>query len=89
MKTNKNSIHKRSREPSLILFQDGSTVPRSGVYGVLHTQHHVTLQAHLIQGHAFPCCPRCDGPVMFNLITPIVAESASLRFRLLTRASNA
>jgi hypothetical protein len=85
LKTANKKIVKRSREPSQILFRDGSTVPRSGVYGVLHTHHHhLTLQAHLIQDHAFPSCPRCDGPVMFKLITPIVAESALLRFRLLS-----
>lgn len=83
MKTGDKRIIKRSREPSAVLFSNGNTVPRSGVYGILHIRHHLTLEAHLIQGHIFPSCPRCDDSVMFKLITPIVVESASARFRLL------
>lgn len=83
MKTSNKRIIKRSREPSAVPFSSGSTVPRSGVYGTLHARHHLVLEANLIQGHIFPSCPRCDDPIVFKLVTPIVAESASARFRLL------
>ena len=54
-------------------FQPGETVPKSGVYTVLHYQHRLQHPATIFKGDRFPQCTRCGTAVRF-----VLARSAAL-----------
>ena len=49
-------------------FATGETVPASGIYRVLHSQHRLPHEVTLIGGHPFPRCQRCDDKVEFEML---------------------
>ena len=81
MKSKDRANGARSREPSRD-FSSGDDIPRSGIYATAHP-HRLSAHVHLLQGHIFPSCAHCHSPILFKLITPLMIESASARFRLL------
>jgi hypothetical protein len=44
------------------------TVPESGIYRVLHTQHHLPEEVTLLANHEFPRCSRCAEAVFYELV---------------------
>jgi len=45
----------------------GCSVPDSGIYRVLHSQHSLPTAVTLIRNQSFPRCSRCAEPVYFEL----------------------
>jgi len=46
----------------------GCSVPESGIYSVVHSQHHLPKEITLIRAQAFPRCSKCSDPVYFDLV---------------------
>ena len=45
----------------------GCSVPDSGIYRVLHSQHRLPREVTLIKDQTFPRCSKCSEPVYFAL----------------------
>ena len=45
----------------------GCSVPDSGIYRVLHSQHRLPRAVTLIRNQSFPRCSKCSEPVYFEL----------------------
>ena len=45
----------------------GCSVPESGIYRVLHSDHRLPGAVTLIKNQAFPRCSKCSAPVYFEL----------------------
>jgi hypothetical protein len=58
----------------------GCSVPESGIYRVLHSQHKVPQEVTLIRNHFFPRCSRCSSPIYFELVRPAPAVSNRTEF---------
>jgi hypothetical protein len=54
-------------------FVPGTSVPRTGVYRVLHYAHRMPHLVIIAQGTAFPECKRCGDKVRF---APMMAAEA-------------
>ncbi len=49
-------------------FRTGCSVPESGIYSVIHSQHRLPEEITLIREQSFPRCSKCSEPVYFNLV---------------------
>ena len=49
-------------------FRTGCSVPNSGIYRVLHTQHRLPQEVTLVQNQSFPRCSKCNDLVYFELV---------------------
>ena len=50
-------------------FWPGEKIPRSGIYGAVHTNNHASQhEVTVIRGGDFPQCNDCGGHVYFTLI---------------------
>ncbi len=49
-------------------YKPGDTVPQTGVYRVVHTDHRRDHEATLLDGAQFPRCMRCGEEVRFHLV---------------------
>ena len=79
--------HTQSSSTALVaeqFFTTGQTVPRSGIYKILH-KHSPANQMTLLRNRHFPSCHRCGIPMNFELVSALPVESATARFRLLMR----
>jgi len=45
----------------------GCSVPDSGIYRVLHSQHRLPGAVTLLRNQSFPRCSKCSEPVYFEL----------------------
>ncbi len=57
-------------------FIPGHTVPRNGVYRVLHAKHRAAHEVTLLEGQKFPECRRCGDDVRFELVVGARYEPA-------------
>lgn len=48
-------------------WKTGAFVPRTGMYAVVHSEHHLPSEVTLVQGESFPRCQACEIPVLFTL----------------------
>jgi hypothetical protein len=62
-----------------ILFKSGDTIPESGLYKVLHSQHRLPHQVTLVAGQAFPPCGKCRDEVRFELVRILPALARERR----------
>lgn len=58
----------------------GCSVPESGIYSVIHSQHRLPTEITLIGGQPFPRCSSCADPVYFDLVRSAPAVDNPLRF---------
>ena len=50
------------------VYRPGDTVPRSGIYLVVHDQHRREHEAVVLDGAPFPECKHCGQDVSFRLL---------------------
>jgi hypothetical protein len=50
------------------LYKSTETIPESGVYRVIHSQHRLPHEVTLIAGQTFPPCAQCHEEVRFELV---------------------
>lgn len=50
------------------LYKSADTIPESGIYRVVHTQHRLPHEVTLIGGQTFPPCGQCHEDVRFELV---------------------
>ena len=50
------------------VYRPGDTVPRSGIYRVVHAQHRGEHEAVVLDGAPFPACKHCRNNVSFRLL---------------------
>ena len=50
------------------VYRPGDTVPRSGIYLVVHAQHRGEHEAVVLDGAPFPECKHCRNDVSFRLL---------------------
>ena len=62
-----------------ILFKSGDTIPESGLYKVLHSQHRLPHQVTLVEGQLFPPCAKCLDEVRFELVRILPALARERR----------
>ena len=55
----------------------GCTVPESGIYRVLHSQHRLPQEVTLLAKQDFPRCSRCSDPVFYELVRSAPAGMSS------------
>ena len=51
-------------------YQPGESVPKGGLYLVIHHEHRENHEATLFIGEQFPSCRRCGEKVRFRLLQP-------------------
>src|SRR3954468_16222730 len=67
-------------------FQNGETIPSTGLYSVVHTAHRLPREVTLRKGEAFPHCAACSEPVSFVLLRVAPAESDDKVFKVVLYA---
>jgi hypothetical protein len=55
------------------IFATGETIPESGIYRVIHSEHRLPRQVTLHRGELFPRCAKCDHFINFELLHPAPA----------------
>jgi hypothetical protein len=46
----------------------GCSIPESGIYRILHSEHRLPTEVTLIRDQPFPRCSKCSEPVYFELV---------------------
>ncbi|HLK52708.1 MAG TPA: hypothetical protein VKU42_04585 [Candidatus Angelobacter sp.] len=55
-------------DSSTRIYKPGQTVPRSGIYKVLHAEHRLPHRASFKAQEKFPQCGQCAAHVRFELV---------------------
>ena len=55
-------------DSSKTLYKPGQTIPKAGIYKVLHAGHRQPHRASLKAQEKFPSCKKCGGKVRFELV---------------------
>ena len=63
------------------VFKPGESVPKSGLYLVLHNKHRPDHEATLFEGDQFPACAQCDVAVRFRLLRAATPSADNSDFR--------
>jgi hypothetical protein len=56
-------------------YKPGETIPKTGIYMVLHRDHRKPHEASLRAGDIFPICRHCAAQVRFKLLVPVADET--------------
>jgi hypothetical protein len=64
-------------DSSKIFYKPGQTVPRSGIYSVLHADHRMPHRASFKAQETFPPCGQCADQVRFELVVAAEEEEHS------------
>lgn len=67
-------------------FQQGETIPGTGLYSVTHSEHRLPTEVTLRKGEAFPRCAACSATVTFVLLKIAPAESNDKVFKVVLYA---
>ncbi len=67
-------------------FENGDTIPRTGLYSVHHPPHLVPREVTLRKGEVFPPCSACTARVEFRLLSAAPAESDDKSFKVILYA---
>ncbi len=67
-------------DSSKIRYKPGESVPKAGIYRVLHHEHRPPHEVVLDSKDKFPECHQCGGRVRFELVAPAgkIASEAAL-----------
>ena len=62
----------------------GCSIQESGIYRVLHPEHHLPAEVTLIKDQMFPRCSKCFEPIHFELVrrAPAVSHPSGFSVRL-------
>ena len=55
------------------IYKSSETIPESGIYSVIHSQHRLPHEVTLIGGQIFPPCAKCHDEVRFELMRELPA----------------
>jgi hypothetical protein len=61
----------------------GYTVPSSGIYRVIHSQHRLPSEVTLLSEQSFPRCSKCAEPVYFELVRSAPSIGPNQGFRVM------
>lgn len=72
------------RRPSPVFFHVDEEIPATGIYRVYHSDHRVSHELTLTEGHTFPPCAECMHAVQFELLiaAPLTSRDSNFKVRL-------
>ena len=73
-----------NRRLSPVFFRVGEEIPNTGIYCVYRSDHRVTHELTLTEGHTFPPCAECKDQVQFELLVaaPLMSRDSNFKVRL-------